>query len=132
MARVPGCEAVYEVAEQWRDRCLVQDKSLLWPDLEEPTWTVENLERAEVQIDLARQGDRAGWRRLIEVLEEESNSIVRLITDLVGIWALLSWVPASTKLEWVKHLQDLPYKKEAPLRTPQAWQQPLEKSSVPG
>jgi hypothetical protein len=43
MAHIEGKERIYEVAELFRQRCLVQQTSLLWPDRE--VWTVENLDR---------------------------------------------------------------------------------------
>lgn len=44
MVREAAFEAVYQIADQWRNRCLLDDKSLLWP--EEITWTVENIARS--------------------------------------------------------------------------------------
>lgn len=41
MARVPGCDFIYEVADQFRTRCLTAGKSLIWPQI--TCWTPANL-----------------------------------------------------------------------------------------
>ena len=42
MARFPGADAVYEVADLFRQRCLVAGQSLLWPD--HRAWTVGTID----------------------------------------------------------------------------------------
>ena len=34
-------DLIFDVANEWRQRCLIEGKSLLWP--EEKVWTSENL-----------------------------------------------------------------------------------------
>jgi 5-methylcytosine-specific restriction protein B len=89
MARVKGCEAVYEVAGQWRERCLEQDGSLLWPDLEERTWTVENLE-ALLDAFIGNPDDGSDsftekWRRQ---LGDQAEAVHRLAADAMVVYSL--------------------------------------------
>jgi len=123
MARVPGCEAVYEVADQWRERCLEQDGSLLWPDLEEPTWTPENLERTRDlmnQLILSRKTTDVDMKA---IFASESEAVKRTIADATTLWNLVpgslkpssrlgfsktiaSWVAAPPSFEHVKTALD--------------------------
>jgi hypothetical protein len=41
MARYPGADAIYEVANEFRERCLTTGNSLLWPT--DTVWTAQNL-----------------------------------------------------------------------------------------
>ncbi|CAN5536703.1 hypothetical protein BH23CHL4_BH23CHL4_21140 [soil metagenome] len=107
MARVKGCEAVYEVADQWRERCLERDGSLLWPDLEEPTWTVEKIRTVRLRLEQAPQGKRESWKLLLEAVRNDPPAIPRLVCDLIAIWSLLSWVPASRKSKWIEPFVEL-------------------------
>ncbi len=102
MARVPGCEAVYDVANQWRERCLESDRSLLWPGLDEPTWTVENISTVETRLEQAPQGDRSGWKLLIQAIRNDAPAISRLVSDLIAIWSMTSWVPVERKQIWLQ------------------------------
>ena len=43
MPRIHGRDSIYTIAEYWRERCLAQDGSLLWPSVKQLTWTQENL-----------------------------------------------------------------------------------------
>ncbi|MEZ4500953.1 MAG: hypothetical protein R2839_12975, partial [Thermomicrobiales bacterium] len=89
MARVPGCEAVYDVANQWRERCLESDRSLLWPDLEEPTWTVENIESLLDAFignpDQGKESFTAKWKRQ---LEDQSMAVHRVAKDVMAVYQL--------------------------------------------
>ncbi|MEZ4500957.1 MAG: hypothetical protein R2839_12995 [Thermomicrobiales bacterium] len=101
MARVPGCEAVYDVANQWRQRCLESDGSLLWPDLDEPTWTLENLQRAQILVkDL---GERRIAGGLTTAFASESTAVKRVLADTVAVWNLFPGeLLASTRTEFVE------------------------------
>ncbi len=88
MPRVPGCEAVYEVADQWRERCLVQDKSLLWPDLEEPTWSVENLELARDVVLALRVAKSATGGDYETAFSDQSTAVRRCIGDAFAVFYL--------------------------------------------
>jgi 5-methylcytosine-specific restriction protein B len=89
MARVKGCDAVYEVANQWRERCLERDGSLLWPDLEEPTWTVENLERLlEAFIGHPDEGSESFILKWKKQLESEPIAVHRIAADVMVVYSL--------------------------------------------
>lgn len=86
MVRVPGCDAVYDVANQWRDRCLADDKSLLWP--EEVTWTVENLERTREVMDSLVAAKKTTGGDMKGAFEQEPDSVRRTIADATAVWNL--------------------------------------------
>src|SRR5680860_187605 len=106
MARVKGCEAVYEVADQWRERCLVRDGSLLWPDIEEPTWTVENLQHLASRLRQSRTGELSDIRDLIPLVLVSSGQIARLIVDLAAFWSLLKCSPDNANAMGLTELAD--------------------------
>jgi hypothetical protein len=93
MPRVPGCDAVYEVADQWRERCLIGDGSLLWPDLVEPTWTIEDIDRA--RICMADLVERRTMRdvNMIDRFSDEPDSTKRVIADATAIWNVCPGFP---------------------------------------
>jgi hypothetical protein len=43
MARLSALEPLYRAYTAFRERCLVDDRSMLWPDQE--VWTIANLEQ---------------------------------------------------------------------------------------
>ncbi len=117
MPRVQGCEAVYDVADQWRDRCLLDNKSLLWPDLEEPTWTVENIEAAQAAYRRAPEYGGDSWERLFSEIEREPAPVRRVMADVLvkNIERLLEAFIGNRDLgsdsfmeKWEKQLSDEP------------------------
>ena len=105
MPRVPGCDAVYEVADQWRERCLIGDGSLLWPDLDEPTWTIENLERAVAGMKGIRESGGSGPSKhgtILKGFDQETDAVRRIVADVLVIWPIMiNWIKEATRLYWV-------------------------------
>ena len=110
MARVPGAEAIYAIADQFRERCLVQGRSLLWPNA--AAWTDENLKVLwSAFVDHPDEGKDSfvvKWRRQ---LESQSVDVHRIAADVTALYYLfpgavgthvkvnglrevLSWLPA--------------------------------------
>jgi len=48
MARMTEFQPLYEAFHLFQERCLQQDRSLIWPD--QPIWTVANLQRWKTQV----------------------------------------------------------------------------------
>lgn len=48
MARMTEFQPLYDAFRLFQERCLVQDRSLLWP--EQPIWTLANLQRWKTQV----------------------------------------------------------------------------------
>jgi hypothetical protein len=67
----------------------------LWPDLEETTWTVENLRQVRAQLKPYRNNDLSDIRELAPLVQD-SPKIARLIVDLAGIWSLLKSRPGDS------------------------------------
>jgi MoxR-like ATPase len=80
MARYPGAEAVYEVADLFRERCLENHRSLLWPDDE--IWTIENIESFWNSCILPTKKTKDGnvfyWDELIK---EQPDQVKKLGAD---------------------------------------------------
>lgn len=120
MPRVPDCDAVYEVGNQWRERCLIGDGSLLWPNIEEPTWTVENLEVCrDIMNELVKKRTTTGGDTR-DAFANESQARKRCIADAYALWHICpgdmsistrqgavnfaaSWVPAPASVDPVHH-----------------------------
>ena len=101
MPRVPDCEAVYEVADQWRDRCLRSDGSLLWP-----TDIIWNREITEAVISIL-QAERASsesddfFIRTTARLSGHGAEPLKLLADATVVWSLpLSIYAPERKLGW--------------------------------
>lgn len=48
MARMTEFQRLYDAFRLFQERCLIQDRSLLWPD--QPIWTLANLQRWKTQV----------------------------------------------------------------------------------
>lgn len=100
MVRESKYEAVYEVANQWRDRCLADDKSLLWPN--EVTWTMGNIETLYGKL-YGKQAHESEdfFVRTTARIEDEQASVHRLFADLTAVWSLMpgAYKP-ETKYGW--------------------------------
>lgn len=87
MARVPGAEAVYEVANLFRQRCLIESKSLLWPD--HPAWTEENLDRFWAAFIEDRSTDQTTFMDKFRAqFAGEPKSIQQICADLMVLYSL--------------------------------------------
>ncbi len=103
MVRVPGCETVYEVANQWRERCIVDEKSLLWP--EETTWTEAHLQHSIELLGHTGPSSADYWGFLGQILDGEHPAVSRLISDLTVIYHLAPvWVRPETKRQAVRQV----------------------------
>jgi MoxR-like ATPase len=84
MATSPGAEAVYEAVRLFRQSCIDEDSSLLWPDM--PLWTRENLDAlwnkvaGQLLPDIPHKKDT-----LSRALEGASEDLSRMSADLVAL-----------------------------------------------
>ena len=87
MARVPGADAVYTVADQFRERCLKQSRSLLWPDI--PAWTDANLialwSAFIERPDTSKDSFMVKWQRQ---LADQSVDVHRIAADVTALYYL--------------------------------------------
>lgn len=79
---------IFAAAENWRDQCLIQGGSLLWPD--RPLWTKDTLERFKScfidQPDTAT--DKNFEQKFKEQLAPQSEDVTRLGCELLFVYFL--------------------------------------------
>jgi hypothetical protein len=104
MARSPAKEAIYDIALQWKNRCLLNNRSLLWP--EEVTWTTENLERLFLHfVENIDKGSESFLEKLNRQIDDEPSAIHRIAADTLAIYCLFPVkgnMSQSTKLALIK------------------------------
>lgn len=72
----------YEAAQLFRDRCLVEGRSFLWPELK--IWTPEEIEKVQDSLKEVRKKDLLShWRRELEGYSEDSK---RIAADTVAFY----------------------------------------------
>ena len=84
MARVTHATAVYAVADQFRERCLATESSLLWPTAH--AWTTANLERLwSAFVDKPDESkDKSFIEKWREQLDAEPDDVHRIAADLTA------------------------------------------------
>ena len=102
MARKVGAEAIYEVAQSFRDRCIKSDQSLLWP--ENRPWTAESMRRLWIAFkdnpDVSEQTFYQKWKGQ---LANEAKDVHMIAADLVAFYYLFPQdIKKGTKLERLK------------------------------
>jgi MoxR-like ATPase len=104
MARVPGAEAIYEAADQFRQRCLVERHSLLWP--QHRVWTTANISSLWDAFighpDTSRRTFFEKWR---DQLADQPEAIHRIAADTIAFYHLFpSNVGHETKIADVRRV----------------------------
>lgn len=99
--RVDSADAIYEVASLFRERCLVDGASLLWPN--DRAWSPENLDQLAEMISSIK------WpRQQIEALSEavggESRVVGRIATDLIAVYLLYPKIKRDTKVRYMNRI----------------------------
>jgi 5-methylcytosine-specific restriction enzyme B len=85
MARTPQTEPILEIAQFWRDRCLLADGSVFSDEHLWNTACADELER--VFIDQPDTGDRTFDEKLKDQLSVASGDAIRLAAEM--LWVLL-------------------------------------------
>ena len=103
MARTPTTESILQIAEVWRDQCLLSDGSMFSG---EQLWTAANADELErVFIDNPDTGDRKFDEKLKDQLASASPPAIRLAAEM--LWALLLFpnnLRRETKVELVQRV----------------------------
>ena len=87
MARQVGAEAIYEVAELFRQRCLVDQASLLWPG--RGAWTLANLDALWAAfVERPDEGKRSFMEKWHDQLADQSPDVHRIAADLMAFYYL--------------------------------------------
>lgn len=78
---------IYSLAEQFRERCVVDDRSLLWPSHQ--AWTLENLDRLWTAfMDNPNEGSSSFFEKWQIQLANESDDVHRIAADLIALYYL--------------------------------------------
>ena len=111
MARIPGSEIILEAAEQWKERCLLDGKSIF---SEENLWTQENFSILREHYDNVEQkGRRSGedyWDSVIRNLVPQSQIAKRTLSEVVWLYFLIAprhSIRPELKLERISNLWKL-------------------------
>jgi hypothetical protein len=106
MARVPMAALVYEAADAFRQRCLLEGRSLLW--LQQKVWTPTNLSRlrdsfSEMEApEIEAKGFLGKWR---EQLANDPPEIHRIAADVLAFyWLCPTNVGSGRKLEQIREV----------------------------
>lgn len=99
MSRRTKAEPIYRVANEFRERCLLKQRSLLWPD--HAAWTVQNLRSFKAAfIDRPDTSDRPFLEKFRDQLADQSEDVHRIAADLVAFyWLVPTNVTAQKKLK---------------------------------
>ncbi len=87
MARFSPAKAIYEVADLFRQRCLVAGQSLLWPD--HRAWTVGTIDSlVEAFVGRANYGEGTFLNKLHDQLAAEPDDVLRVAADVLAFYFL--------------------------------------------
>jgi hypothetical protein len=102
MARVSEAGPIYDVADQFRQRCLIEGCSLLWP--EHRVWTVANISSLwDAFIQRPDTGKRSFLEKWRDQLIDQPEDVHRVAADSIAFYYLFpSNVGRETKLAKVR------------------------------
>ncbi|MFW5981168.1 MAG: AAA family ATPase [bacterium] len=105
MAKYPNCPKSYEVFKQFMERCLVEDNSLIWPDME--VWNLENLEMIKTNfIDNPLEGGHF-WDKVFEQFSNLNEGCWRILADALLVYTLpSSYMKPERKYGYIKKVCD--------------------------
>jgi hypothetical protein len=87
VGRIPGGKSVYQVADFFRERCLVQGKSMLWP--QHTAWTLQNASALWAAfVDHPDTSQRTFIEKWHDQLLNESEDVHRVAVELIVFYHL--------------------------------------------
>lgn len=87
MARHLGAEPIYRLADEFRQRCLVEKRSLLWPDA--PAWTPGNLDALlDAFMGHPDEGDRGFLEKWRDQIADQPDDVLRVAADVLAVYFL--------------------------------------------
>jgi hypothetical protein len=87
LARVAWAGSVYEGAQSFREKCLGDGMSLLWPDTQ--AWTAQNVGALwEAFVGNPDEGNRPFLEKWHDQLSDESDDVHRVAVDLLAFYYL--------------------------------------------
>ena len=89
MARLPRCEPLYPAFEQFLERCILEDRSLIWPQAS--VWTSQNVhEMVRRLVDAPILGGDSFERKLEEQMKGADPVHWQILCDVYYIYYLPS------------------------------------------
>jgi len=107
MARVHGADAIYEIAKQFRERCLTTGDSLLWP--RDHVWTPDNIITLRSAFEKRVDVKGGFYAKLQAQLEDCAPEVHKVAADVLAFYQL----PISDPTQ--------PEKKKSNIRTVISW-----------
>jgi MoxR-like ATPase len=108
MARLTGADAIYEAADLFRQRCLVEGRSFLWP--EHRVWTVTTIDAfVDAFMGQADYGKGTFVGKLRDQLAGQPDDVVRVAADVLAFYFLFpvsSTISPKTKLDSIQAIVD--------------------------
>jgi MoxR-like ATPase len=103
MARTPGAEAVYEVADLFRQQSLAESRSILWPG--EEIWTLENISEIErLAFFPSQEGGVEGHRYWDDIARTLRLPIRKLGAEIALMYQLFPSKGAQSKLGDIRYM----------------------------
>ncbi len=101
IAKYSKCPKSYEVFKQFMDRCILDDRSLIWPEKE--IWTLENLEKIKTNfIDNPLMGGEF-WPKLFEQFSGLNEGCWSILADAFFVYGLPStYLKPEKEYEFIK------------------------------
>src|SRR5215211_3595544 len=114
MAKKVEAESIYQVADLFRQRCLAERQSLLWP--QHRVWTVQNISALwDAFIEQPDTGKRSFFDKWHDQLADQSEDIHRIAADVIAFYYLFpSNVGREAKLRDVNTVISWKFAQEPP------------------
>jgi MoxR-like ATPase/predicted RNA-binding protein with PUA-like domain len=111
-------EAIYHAAQSWKEQCLINDGSLLWPN--EQVWTLENLELLKkCFIDNPDESDRNFEEKFRLQLQGQRQSVYKLAVECLFVYYLfpkkINFDTKIKKLESICSWGNIEYNRSLPI-----------------
>jgi len=104
MAKHPRAPKIYPAFSQFTQRCLVEDRSLLWPA--ETIWTLENLEEIKQRfIDNPETSKGDFWEKLRGQFAGAPQGAIKALADAVCVYTLPSmFMRREVKIDYLRRV----------------------------
>ena len=104
MARKANADMIYALAERFRQRCLADDRSLLWPD--RTAWTLANIDSLwDAFIGQPDEGKRSFMEKWQDQLAGQPPDVHRIAADVMAFYYLFPTnIGSSAKLAGVQEI----------------------------
>jgi len=106
MPKHKNCQKSYEVFEEFMDRCLKNDYSLIWPD--KKVWTLDNLDKIKRNfIDRSIEGKGNFFENIYQQFSDLNDDCWRILADSFFVYTLPStYMSPEKKYEYIKKVSD--------------------------